>query len=128
RQGQEDPTRRPPLHRPLARTTETTMTFTGLGVSPLSTSRYRSRHPLRGLTPPPLARSEGRSRIQAAAQFLARHLLDAQAQRRRAHGQLPPLGQVANVVEGVQHQLAQLVVDLRLAPHQLLDVLHPLEV
>src|SRR5262245_29625697 len=68
------------------------------------------------------------SREQPAAQLLLGHLLHPQAQRRHPHRQVAVLGQLAHLAERPQHQLAQLVVDLVLAPHELLDVLHPLEV
>src|SRR5256885_3849863 len=48
--------------------------------------------------------------------------------RGRAHVDLVLLGHVEHVVEGLHHYLFQARVDRGLAPEQVLEVLHPLEV
>src|SRR5262249_37189070 len=68
------------------------------------------------------------SRMQPAPQLLLGDLLHAQAQSGGAHGHAALAGQAAYLVERLEHQLFQLVVDLLLAPQELLDVLDPLKV
>src|SRR5262245_22294791 len=74
------------------------------------------------------AASRPLSREEAPLGLLVGHLLHAQAQGRQAVRDPPVLRQPPHLVEGPEHQLAELVVDVRLAPHELLDVLDPLEV
>src|SRR5262245_23068222 len=62
-------------------------------------------------------------REQAALELLLGHLLDSQAERRHAHGHLAVESQKPDLLEGAEHQLLQLLVDLLLAPQELLDVL-----
>src|SRR5437868_4830023 len=60
--------------------------------------------------------------------LLDRDFLHAKRQSRCPHAHLLLLRKRSHPAEGIEHKIPQLLVDLLLAPHELLEVLHPFEV